>query len=44
MRPLKLEISAFCSYSGRTVIDMEKLRRMIRRSFSCRNRKNDEIE
>ena len=25
MRPLKLEISAFCSYSGRTVIDMEKL-------------------
>ena len=25
MRPLKLEISAFCSYSGKTVIDMEKL-------------------
>ena len=25
MRPLKLEISAFCSYSGRTVIDMEML-------------------
>lgn len=25
MRPLKLEISALCSYSGRTVIDMEKL-------------------
>lgn len=25
MRPLKLEISAFCSYSHRTVIDMEKL-------------------
>lgn len=25
MRPLKLEISAFCSYSGKTVINMEKL-------------------
>ena len=25
MRPLSLTISAFCSYSGTTVLDMEKL-------------------